>query len=341
MSDDDRIDRRRERVCARAQELASAFLDGRLDARRRGALQRHLLACTACQRVVRETERLARATHNLPQHRCTPELATRVRGATRERRERRFESLHDGLVTGSHNGAGLRLAQQPAARMALAAAVLTVTWWLGYASGAQQPRDEVRPPDTATSQNAPVDLTAVVRELARQAAGREPDAAQTPATKTPAAIGEFASNDATRRGAANAPPDSDAVTAFDGGTPGLVPRTPRPLEPFEREQLGALLDLEQQLASGHRDAGSKFVRRVEQHFRSSHSFSSSFSIATVRAGAQSLDEAGLAADADALEQLIESMFEHLHRTARRGGDGYGIATPTSSRPRANRSGAAK
>ncbi|MCK5943396.1 MAG: zf-HC2 domain-containing protein, partial [Planctomycetes bacterium] len=43
-------------ACRRAHALTSAFLDGRLDAARRAALQRHLQRCPVCLQNLRQTE---------------------------------------------------------------------------------------------------------------------------------------------------------------------------------------------------------------------------------------------------------------------------------------------
>jgi hypothetical protein len=115
--------RSRPDVCRRAHELSSAFLDGRLDAPRRAALQRHLRGCPSCLRNLRETERLARATHNLPPHRHAADLGARVLAATQQRRRDRVAAL-DGAAASDR---GLR--------WLLAAALLGLFWAIGYHMG--------------------------------------------------------------------------------------------------------------------------------------------------------------------------------------------------------------
>jgi len=294
---------RGEQVCARARQLVSALLDGRLDAARRGALQRHLLGCAACLRVVRETERLARATHNLPQHRAAPDLAARVQTAARARRSRRYEALDDGVGAAALATRAV-LVRRRATQGMLAAAALLVTWWFGYTAGASSADTRAPEPLAIDALPAP-DLATLVRGYARAAASP-----QQPTT-----------------------------------TPSLQPRSLGALDAGDREQLGALVELERQLMSGHRHAGREFVQRIERHFELHGSFSSSFSFATASAGVQSLGDAGLEQDAAALQQLLQAMLStHARRGDRDGGESerrYGIVPATNATPRANMSGATK
>jgi Putative zinc-finger len=113
-----------DNVCGRVVELASLLLDGRLDAPRRAAMQRHLRACPACTGAVQQLARLGRATHNLPQHRIAADLSERVRGALEMRRRERYAQLHDGPVGGRRD--------QRALRIAAAAALLGLAWSIGF-----------------------------------------------------------------------------------------------------------------------------------------------------------------------------------------------------------------
>lgn len=364
-----------ERVCARARQLVSALLDGRLDARRRGALQRHLAACRACQQVVRDTERLARATHNLPQHRTDADLADRVRGALLERRGRRFETLHDGArrLGGWRGRSAVSLVVAAAAALLL----LAGTWWLGYRAGPSS--DEVGPRVGAEGASAPdeppaepglsprtpgaafvANSTRVLRDLAwahdlpaterrsliaaqlelydlqrraeqvlddrradpatRELARlirdlarlfREPDAAE-PAPDERAPGGPVPGALLKREaGASFAAVPVDEQLLLDPAAAGqpiepIVARHAARLEPHERDELSALLQLQREIASGQRDAGRTFVRRFSLHYEAHGSFSSSFSIATGMAGARRLHEAGLEQDAAELQRVLQA-----------------------------------
>lgn len=112
------------KVCGRVVELASLMLDGRLDAPRRAALQRHLQACPACTRAVQQLARLGRATHNLPRHRVTAGLSERVHGALQVRRRDRLAELD------AEPRAARR--DQRAVRAVAAAALLALAWSIGF-----------------------------------------------------------------------------------------------------------------------------------------------------------------------------------------------------------------
>ncbi|MEZ6037667.1 MAG: hypothetical protein R3F29_09310 [Planctomycetota bacterium] len=109
---------------------ASAFLDGRMSARQRGAAQRHLRECAACMRELQQLARLSRAMHNLPPHRVADGMAQRLR------------KQHDGTRATPAERAATQWARPRAVavsrRMALAAvltAALPLVFWLGYRSG--------------------------------------------------------------------------------------------------------------------------------------------------------------------------------------------------------------
>lgn len=66
-------------ACARVRARASAFLDGRLTAAQRAAVQQHLHACRTCMGELQQVARLARAMHNLPPFRLADGMASRLR----------------------------------------------------------------------------------------------------------------------------------------------------------------------------------------------------------------------------------------------------------------------
>lgn len=66
-------------ACARVRARASAFLDGRLTAAQRAAVQQHLHTCCTCKGELQQVARLARAMHNLPPFRLADGMASRLR----------------------------------------------------------------------------------------------------------------------------------------------------------------------------------------------------------------------------------------------------------------------
>ena len=111
-------------VCGRVIELASLLLDGRLDAPRRAAVQRHLRACQACTDAVQQLARLGRATHNLPRHRLAAGMSERVQGSLQTRRRERFAELDDGPQR--------QRREWLTTRIVAAAAMMTLAWSIGY-----------------------------------------------------------------------------------------------------------------------------------------------------------------------------------------------------------------
>lgn len=65
--------------CERVRARASGFLDGRLTAPARAAVQRHLHGCPRCLEELQAMARLSRATHNLPPFRIADGMASRLR----------------------------------------------------------------------------------------------------------------------------------------------------------------------------------------------------------------------------------------------------------------------
>ncbi len=148
------------KVCGRVVELASLLLDGRLDAPRRAALQRHLHGCPACTRVVQQLARLGRATHNLPHHRLGAGIGERVHGALQLRRRERFAELDDGPRRDRR--------EQRAMRIVAAAALLMLAWSIGFWMRGDRAVANVTPLTAAGTPDATAPLDATFASTSRR-----------------------------------------------------------------------------------------------------------------------------------------------------------------------------
>lgn len=329
---------RSQDVCRRAHELTSAFLDGRLDAARRGALQRHLQSCPACMQNLRETERLARATHNLPPHRHAPGLRQRVHAAAQQRRQDRVAAL--APTAASRRDRGLR--------WLLAASLLSLAWSIGYHMGSGpsqvQPAISGLPAHgdlafAATSRRVLGDLTIAADLPARQ---RQPmlesqlelfdlrARAQRvlAATRPHTAEHELAAlvldlGHALDRGQADWGGLQERVPAPQPATivadpeplreqplQAVLARHGEDLSPRERDELEDFLQLKRRLVSGERVTAQEF------HWTSSDGTTSvsGFSVASGFAGVRSMIEAGEVQQADQLQRRMQEMLRALRTT---------------------------
>lgn len=327
-------------TCRRAHELTSAFLDGRLDAQRRGALQRHLKQCPACLQNLRETERLARATHNLPPHRHAPDLASRVRAAVQDRRQDRAAALDGGRATPRDRGL----------RWLLLASLLTLAWSIGYHMGNDGPAAPTQPTVSgprhddlafaSTSRRVLGDLTIAADLPQRQRrpllesqlelfdlraraervlAATAPHSAEHQLAALVLDLGRaLKQGDADWRGLRRrAPAPQNAAEAAPQAQPrpegaplqAVLARHGERLSQGERDELEHFLQLKRRLVSG------EHVTAQEFHWSSSDGSTSvsGFSVASGFAGVRSMMEAGQVEQADELQRRMQEMLRSLRQ----------------------------
>ena len=331
---------RNDRICRRVTQLASAMLDGRLDAGKRAALQRHLHGCPECTRSVQELARLGRATHNLPRHRITAGMATRVRAAMQTRRGEQLARLD---ATPGREGRGLRILA--------AAALLALAWAMGFwmrgtSAARHDPTSTAAAPDAtfaATSRRVLSDL-AWVPELPTHTRRplltaqldlfdlRSRAARVLWTTTADSAEHELARLvlDLARSLEAGAPPNApeeplrathavaqappEIVLADRGAVQRVVERHAEDLTRAEREDLGAFLQFKRELVLGEQPIGAEFVRTFTQR---NGTTATGFALATGFAGARDLADAGLGNAADELQARLRTMLRAMDTQSRR------------------------
>lgn len=330
---------RRGDLCSRVVQLASAMLDGRLDAARRGALQRHLQACPACLAAVQQLARIGRATHNLPPRRAPHGMASRVRELVVERRRARFASLDEQPL------------RRPSARWATllaAAAVLLLAWAIGFRMGGagvlpagERPAGELTDRLSASREPvrrnlphaSPPPVDATFASTCRHVLGDLAWAPELPLhARRPLMAAQFELFDLRERAdhvLAHSPVGtaehqlaqliwglSRALQAVesparDESVAAVVERRGASLTAAERSDLGEFLELKRRLVvdDGVIDAEFAQVWRRRTRGRIEAGQTTSFSFATGFASASSLAESGMDQAAAELEQTVLQMLQ--------------------------------
>lgn len=329
--------------CRRVVARASAMLDGRVDAKERAALQRHLRDCATCTRSVQQMARLSRATHNLPQHRAAAGLAERVRGSLEARRGDLLASLDSNPPR----------SRTRTVRAVAAIVVVALAWSFGFfVRGIVDAPEEFPPPDglvqrprsepdatfAATSRRVLSDL-AWMPELPQRA-------------RRPLLIAQFDLFDLNRRAArvlAESPPSSaehelarlvvDLAATLEDESDLQQPEMTRapathrlagndqrdpPLDPSlvrrvvdrhatdltvaERDDLGHFLEFKRELVERSGATDRTFVQTFTSRVSSG---STSFAVATGFAGARDLADTGQAAAAAELERTLHEMLRAM------------------------------
>lgn len=325
----------RDLRCAHVRALASALLDGRLDAARRAAVQRHLHGCATCLATARQLARLSRATHNLPPHRAPPGLGARVHTAIAARRAERAANLADDTARRE------RTALRGLAAVAFAALGLAI----GYRLGSAQPNPAQLAPraDTAFAPTcrrvladlawtprlpasargpllraqldlfdlreraAHVLLLAPARSAERELAQLVVDLAESLDAGRDADVGGSGAGKPDRA------PSPNATLAGSTAAPAavvdrVVARHAQQLSPAERRDLTEFLTLKQHLVLSDGTVDADCVQVWAHH---GDGGATGFHLATGFASAQALAEAGQAAAATQLEQLLAAMRRSL------------------------------
>lgn len=322
--------------CRRVVARASAMLDGRVDAKERAALQGHLRDCPSCTRSVQQMARLARATHNLPQHRVTTGLAERVRASLEVRRSDLLAGLDEAPPSPRIRGRALRAAA--------AVVALALAWSFGFfARGTesasaeppeglvQRPRSEPDATFAATSRRvlsdlawmpelpsrarrpiliAQFDLFDLRSRAARVLAESQPSSAEHELARLVVDLAATLEDeqDEQQPDRAREPATHRLANAERSGAAAVrrvVDRHAAELTVAERDDLGHFLEFKRELVL----RGNAIDREFVQTFTTrASSGATSFAVATGFAGARDLADTGQGEAAAELERTLHEML---------------------------------
>ncbi len=122
------MSRKRPQLCAAVRGKSSSFLDGRLSADGRRVVQQHLNNCSQCLAELQAIAKLSRATHNLPQHRMPPDMASRIRKGLASQRSEAIAEL-------AAKRPPRTLSRSRTTMYAAAAVLIATAWATGYWMG--------------------------------------------------------------------------------------------------------------------------------------------------------------------------------------------------------------